>query len=206
MKKNFLWTLSFVFLGMTAISTFTSCLDNADACADVVCVNADCFEGECICQVGFVKDANGDCVAACDDANCPPNSACVGNECVCDIGFENDANGDCVLERMKFTGNWFVADTCDGSGAANYAVTVNSGVDDDKVEVIRFYEIDDFNVVATIVGTSITIDRQNPLGDLLYVEGTGTIDETGEISWSYTISDEDPVDPATDNCTSTWKK
>ncbi len=60
MKRNFLWFLSFALLS-TAL-TLTSCDD--DPCKDVTCGDhSACFEGDCICDVGYEKDAAGNCVS-----------------------------------------------------------------------------------------------------------------------------------------------
>ena len=45
-----------------ALLLFAPSCGTDDPCKDVVCTNADCFEGECVCQVGYEKDAIGNCV------------------------------------------------------------------------------------------------------------------------------------------------
>lgn len=45
-----------------AFLMFSPACGDSDPCKDVVCENADCFEGDCVCRVGFEKDANGNCV------------------------------------------------------------------------------------------------------------------------------------------------
>jgi hypothetical protein len=58
MKRNLFWIISLVLFSTTL--TMTSCED--DPCKDVVCdANSDCFDGECICRVGYEKDAAGNC-------------------------------------------------------------------------------------------------------------------------------------------------
>lgn len=59
MKKIQILFLALI-LGTVAV-TFTSCGDD-DPCKDVVCgTNGDCFEGSCVCNVGYEQDADGKC-------------------------------------------------------------------------------------------------------------------------------------------------
>ncbi len=202
MKKNLLRFLSIAIFGMVM---FTSCVD--DPCANLDCgVGGDCFDGDCVCQVGFTKDANGDCVEACSLVNCGDNSTCIDGDCICDIGFEEDADGNCVSENMKYMGTWNVQDDCDPSGMATYSVSISAAPDSTQVAINDFYELFDRPVFADVIGTSITIARQDPLGTgIFFVEGSGSYD-SDQIIWTYTVSDETPGDPFTDTCTSTWSK
>ena len=59
MSKKFFF-LPALLLG--AFLMFTPACGDSDPCKDVVCENADCFEGDCVCRVGFEKDASGNCV------------------------------------------------------------------------------------------------------------------------------------------------
>lgn len=54
--KNLLLMAS-LFFGMAMV--LTSC----DPCANTVCTNATCNDGTCVCNTGYTKDSNGDCVA-----------------------------------------------------------------------------------------------------------------------------------------------
>lgn len=204
MKKNFLWILSFAFLGLTTITTFYSC--ETDACADVVCVNADCFEGECICQVGFVKDANGDCVPECNDADCGENAQCENNVCTCIIGYEENANGVCVLEKEKFIGSYDVTDVCD-SGTYTYEVTVDELIG--STDVVRIQNLSDLQcedangnpvdyfVEATVFEASLSFTDYTTCGATW--TGNGTM-ESGVITMTYSLINPD------DNCTATLTK
>lgn len=57
MNKRLLYSLAFL-LSMVAFAP--SCGDS-DPCKDVECGNGTCFEGDCVCDVGYAKDANGQC-------------------------------------------------------------------------------------------------------------------------------------------------
>ena len=61
MKRNIFWLFAALLSTATFTTTMTSCEN--DPCKDVVCDdNSDCFDGECICRVGYEKDANNNCV------------------------------------------------------------------------------------------------------------------------------------------------
>ena len=107
MKKNLTWLCSLVLFASVLTINFTSCVD--DPCADVVCNNGTCFDGDCVCDVGFILDpVTGDCIPAdpCDGVTCEDNSTCVDGDCLCDTGFEDDGNGGCIEEVAKFLGEF----------------------------------------------------------------------------------------------------
>lgn len=58
--KKFQFLLFALLVSATTL-TFTSCGDD-NPCKDVECgTNGECFEGDCVCNVGFEKDAEGKC-------------------------------------------------------------------------------------------------------------------------------------------------
>lgn len=60
MKRNIFWLFA-ILMSAATFSTLTSCED--DPCKDVVCdANSDCFDGDCICRVGYEKNAQDSCV------------------------------------------------------------------------------------------------------------------------------------------------
>lgn len=220
MKKNLLWILSFVLLGMLAIS---SC-NPEETCVDADCVNGSCFDGGCVCDVGYAldisgfctecaegyeKDIDGNCVEIpeCVDADCPANASCVGNECLCDIGYEDDGAGACVLEREKFAGVYDVVDVCT-SDTYNYEVTIDELIGTDDVIRIQNLanlecfdpvtgEVVDYFVEATVVAASLSFVDYTTC-DATFT-GSGTMD-TGVITLTYSL-----VNP-NDDCTTTLTK
>lgn len=57
MNKRLVYSLA-LLLSMVAFAP--SCGDS-DPCKDVECGNGTCFEGDCVCDVGYAKDASGQC-------------------------------------------------------------------------------------------------------------------------------------------------
>jgi hypothetical protein len=66
---------------------------SADPCAGVTCgINALCEAGECVCDAGFVGDANTECTLPdpCDGVTCDANATCGGGFCTCNFGWTGD--------------------------------------------------------------------------------------------------------------------
>jgi hypothetical protein len=138
---------------------------------------------------------------------------CTGTDgvCNCDAGYEKDATtGICTVKSQdKFVGNWLVNETCSNSGsAAPYNVSIAAGASLTDVNITGFYGPAASGgfvaaVKATIDGTTITIARQQPDNDKIYVQGTGTIVTTpapSKITFSYTVSDETGTTIISNSC------
>lgn len=145
----------------------------------------------------------------CKDVVCGDQGQCVEGTCVCNAGYEKGATTNlCDTEqRAKFLGTFAVSDVCSNSGNSDYNVTISAGTAGiTEVRVTNFYGLFTSAVVATVDGNTITIARQQPDNDNIFVEGTGTISGT-TITFSYAISDEtDSANIVTDSCTASWVK
>ncbi len=130
--------------------------------------------------------------------------------CNCDPGYEYDADGSCKVEsRTKFIGNWTVNETCSNSGAAApYPVGISGGSDISGISMLGFYGPTAAGgfvaaVKATVEGNTVTIARQQPDNDKIYVEGSGTIDVSttpNKITMSYKVTDETGATIVTNQC------
>lgn len=220
MKKNFFWVLSLALLSFTVMTTTTSC-DPEETCVDANCGKGSCFDGGCICDVGYALDVNGfctdcaegyaldingDCVPACEDANCPANAQCENNECVCIIGYEMNTDGACVRERDKFFGLYDVNDVCT-SGTYDYEVTITELIDSPDVvrmENLAGLDCTDINgnpvpyfVEASVFESSLSFSDFETCGATF--TGSATMD-AGVISMTYSVANPD------DDCTTTLTK
>ncbi len=191
---------------------FTSCTE--DACANVECNNGTCFDGDCVCDVGFVLDpVTGDCVSAdpCDLVTCGDNSFCLDGICECDAGYEMDTDGNCTSSTGKFLGT-FQATEPDCGVTTPYEVLVEPEVDEPTVISLRNlgnYGCNDVNGDPINYHVLATVDSDNPT--LISINnyetcstvfsGTGAIDgNTLTISYSATY-DDGTGNSTTDNCT-----
>lgn len=178
--KNLFKSLALTLL---AAATFTSC--EQDPCKDVVCGDqGQCVEGTCVCNAGYEKDANNLC-------NTEQRTKFL----------KQNANGTVSAQT------YVVSDVCSNSGTSDYNTTISAGTASiTEVRVTNFYGLFTNAVVATVDGNTITIARQQPDNDSIYVVGSGTISGT-TITFSYSISDEtDSANIVTDSCTATWVK
>jgi len=164
-----LFILPLFLFGAFLLTTTTSC---GDKCADKDCVNGTCLEGDC----------------------------------ECDPGYEGDDKGICNIEvRAKFLGSYTVNENCTNSGqAAPFLVGVTAGAGISDVSLAGFYgPIANGGFVApvkaTVDGMSITIARQAPDNDKVYVEGSGSI--TGNVmTITYSVTDENVTPAVTNTC------
>lgn len=185
MKKNLLWLCSMVLFASVVTINLTSC-DVDDPCDGVVCSNGECFEGECICNVGFILDpVTGDCVPAdpCDGVVCGDNATCFDGNCDCDTGFEMDGNGNCVQAIAKFLGNYNTTEEDCGildpypivieqvAGQPNGIFITNLGnfecIDPDGNFI-------NYDVFATVDGNFLTISSDETCS--IVFNGSGSID------------------------------
>lgn len=152
------------------------------------------------------------CGDSCDTTKCG-NGTCLDGTCECDLGYEKDKDGNCtVATRDKFLGNYTVNETCSNSGTATpYPVGIIAGVNINEVKMNGVYgpvASGGFakSVVATVSGNTLTIARQQPDGDNIYIVGSGTIVTTStpvKINVSYTVTDETPGSPVVTNTCNT---
>ncbi len=180
MKKFQILFLALI-LGTVSV-TFTSCGED-DPCKDVVCgTNGDCFEGSCVCNVGYEQDASGQCTVE-------QRTKFLG---------ANNTNA-----------TYKVVEDGSNSAAATYFITIEpSSTDITKVLVANIWNTFANKAIASISGNKITFARQEPDSDKFFVEGTGTI--TGNvITMVYTVSDETGTTIVKDDFTgsnSLWTK
>lgn len=146
----------------------------------------------------------------CTDVDCGTYGICDAGNCSCDPGYELDADGKCTVEsRSKFVGNYLVNETCSNSGtAAPYNVGISNGATAVDVNLAGFYgPVAQGGFVApvkaTIDGTTITIARQEPDNDDIFVEGSGSVVVSGAstiITITYKVTDETGATIITNQC------
>lgn len=116
----------------------------------------------------------------CKDVTCV-HGTCNDGSCVCETGYEGS---NCETEqRLAFVGDYSVTETC---GPNTYNFTVNVTADSENVSELTISNFGDFNfdVTATVIGSTITIAYQSDDG--ITVTGNGEFNEGG-ISLSYTM-------------------
>ena len=197
MKKNLLWFCSMMLFATVMTVNLTSC-DPEDPCDGVVCSNGECFEGDCICNVGFIIDpVTGDCVPAdpCDGVVCGDNANCFDGNCECDTGFEMDGN-DCVRSINKFLGTYNTTEE-DCMIFDAYPIVIEQVVGQPNGIFIRnlgdFECIDpdgaqiNYDVFATVDGNFLSIASDETCS--IVFNGSGSIDgNTITIPYSATLS------------------
>ena len=194
---------------------FTACVD--DPCADVICNNGTCFDGDCVCDVGFEIDpVTGDCIASdpCLNVVCGDNSECSNGECLCDGGYEKDANDECVLEREKFFGLYETIDICPNDTFRYDIVITELGTSSDSIKIQNLGDFicEDpntgqeitYHVEASVIGDSFSFTGFETCNTIF--EGSGIITD-GIITINYKATYEDPTfGTTTDECTATLTK
>jgi len=204
MKKNLLLFFSLAMFATMVTVNFTACVEE-DLCENVNCGdNGTCFDGNCVCDLGFVLDpVTGDCVSAdpCESVTCGDNSLCVDGDCLCDGGFEKDANDECVLERDKFFGLYEVLDICPANADTfRYDVVISDlggTTDGIKIQNLGDFICEDpmtgqrvdYNVESSVLGETFSFTGFETCNTIF--EGDGVIVD-GVISISYKASFEDP--------------
>ena len=152
--------------------------------------------------VALVPACNGDkCPDTCGFGICLEDGACD-----CDPGYEYDTDGICnVLIQSKFVGIYTASENC---VTGPYLVEIVTNADVTKVGIKSFWKLFQNQVIATVDGTTLTIARQEPDNDNFFVEGSGTLSTNASgkkvISLNYTVKDEDPMDPSTTTCATTY--
>ncbi len=156
----------------------------------------------------FLLTTTTSCGDKCKDKDCV-SGTCLDGDCDCDAGYEVDDKGICNVEvRTKFLGTYTVSENCSNSGqAAPYLVGATAGAGISDVSLSGFYGPSADGgfvapVKATVDGTSITIARQNPDGDVIYVVGSGSIDVSKTpvvMTLTYTVTVEEPGEPIITN-------
>lgn len=117
----------------------------------------------------------------CEDVDCV-NGVCESGNCLCETGYEGIF---CETEqRLAFVGDYDVSESCD-LGDFSYMVSVNADSEVGTELTIHNIGDFDFDVTATVDGTSISIDDQTVNGAT--VNGTGTL-ANGVITVDYTLT------------------
>lgn len=148
--------------------------------------------------------------ADCSKVDCGANGVCDAGVCDCDPGYELGADEKCSVQtRTKIVGNYLVNETCSNSGTAPaYNVTIGNGTADDEISFLGFYGPAAQGgfiapVKTTVDGTTITIARQEPDNDDIFVEGTGTFSTAGAatiLTITYRVTDETVTPIITNQC------
>ncbi len=116
----------------------------------------------------------------CKDVTCE-HGTCNDGSCLCETGYEGS---NCETEqRLAFVGNYNVTETC---GPNSYNFTINILADTENVNELSIHNFGDlnFNITATVDGTSISIVDQSGNGKT--VNGSGELVD-GVLSISYTL-------------------
>ena len=147
---------------------------------------------------------------SCDNVDCGANGICDSGNCNCDPGYELGSDGKCTVEtRSKITGNYIVNETCSNSGTASpYNVGITNGTTVTEISMSGFYGPVASGgfvapVVASVDGDLITIERQEPDNDNIFVEGNGTISISGTttvLTITYKVTDESGNPVVTNQC------
>lgn len=212
--KNLL-SLNFLATCMLAIGVliaFDSC--STDPCEDVACVNGSLVEDgdncTCECTAGF---SGADCTVEdkciTENVNCLNGGTCADGTCTCTAGYEGDSCQ--TLTRTRYTGSWGVTDNCSQSGSSQFTVTITaSSTADNAILISNFWGTFVNPVNATVDGEEITITSQEPDSDGFFVNGEGTLDDSGAtstITITYNVENRNVTPAVTDVCTnSTWTK
>ncbi|MEM6271590.1 MAG: hypothetical protein AAF998_19290 [Bacteroidota bacterium] len=147
------------------------------------------------------------CSDPCDDVNCLNGSECVEGDCVCLTGYEGADCGTAINAKFDGTFN-MTAENCSVSGPGNvpYSISITaSSTDPSTIVVTGLYE--EAGAVATALvgtgGTDFTITRADFSNFAAEIDGSGTIDGTGNsIQINYTIYD-DATGDVLEICTGT---
>ncbi len=137
----------------------------------------------------------------------------VDGTCLCDAGYEYDADGSCkVKSQDKYVGTYTVSEVGSNSGPATFLAGIVAGATVTDISFTGFYgpaAEGGFQaaVKATIDGNVITIARQQPDNDNVFVVGSGTYDPaTNKIALTYNVTDESVTPIVTNSCTATFSK
>lgn len=87
-----------------------------DPCEMVTCgTQAQCVEGACECNQGFVGDPTVECTPAdpCANVDCSYGASCAQGVCSCDPGFDDDGSGGCVQQTPGDTAARTAQEVCD---------------------------------------------------------------------------------------------
>ncbi|MFM1875844.1 MAG: hypothetical protein RL266_1581 [Bacteroidota bacterium] len=130
---------------------------------------------------------------ACEDVNCN-NGVCVSGDCLCDSGYEGL---NCEIEqRSAFVADYNVSESCD---LGDFTYVINVAADSENGTELTIHNLGDFDfdVAATVNGTSFIISDQT--GNGATVNGTGTL-TNGILTITYTM---ETTGGQTLNCTMT---
>jgi hypothetical protein len=151
MKKNWFWLFSLV-LTASAL-TFTAC--ETDPCKDVDCgANGTCFDGACVCDVGYEQDAEGKCTVE-------TRTKFTGNWRV---------NEECVdvIDNTKYP--------------ASFNIIMNGKVGDiERITITGFGNSGTSTINAKVNNNAVTIDANQKITEVssgvefLVLDGAGTL-------------------------------
>jgi hypothetical protein len=141
----------------------------------------------------------------CRDIQCGEFGICEEGECFCEDYYEKDDNGLCnTLMREKVLGDWTSPNSC--------ALTVTDSIHIEAASTdlgsININDLNSFSnsITASISETDLTIERQSPDNNSIFIEGSGEYDvDTETISWELIISDESQNPIVIDSCTAVWE-
>lgn len=121
---------------------------------------------------------------------------------LCDNGYEGDKCD--VPVRQKFIGVWSAVDN---PGNLQYTDTISIGTGLLDVVISNGFAQNYFAnpVKATVSGNQVSIAKQNPDNDSLYVQGTGSIDN-GTLTWNYTLINNTDSPQISTSYTGVWSK
>ena len=107
----------------------------------------------------------------CKTIVCANGGVCNGGSCTCVLGYEGT---NCETKsRDKFIGIWNVSEKSSTTNAAQYQVTIDSGVGATDVVIRNFYNYFTVDINASVSGDSLFIFTQNH--QRKYVDGIGVI-------------------------------
>lgn len=140
-------------------------------CKDVSCGRGTCENGDCLCEGGWEKDANGSCTIQnfCYNVDCGEHGTCNSSngDCQCYTGYELNSVGKCdSVSRDKFIGTYNVVGVCP-NGTSNYTATILAGNGITAIKLRNYGNYYDasgnipLEVGALVEGTTLTVNYQD---------------------------------------------
>ncbi len=123
----------------------------------------------------------------------------------CDEGYEGKRCD--VAMRDKFLGRWNATDNPGNLTYIDSIFYVNSNTILEVYIAKNFGNYFQREIKAKVDGKTITINKQKPFGDSLYVQGTGVItDDFDTLYWNYYIINEIDSPVVTTSYTGVWTR